>query len=618
MPGLGGALWVSLVTSTITTGLVALFGVPLAYILARHEGRWRTLVGIAVQLPLALPPLMSGILLIYLVGPYTTLGRFFDGRLTDSMAGIVLAQTFVSAPFLIIAARSAFASQDPALDDVAATLGHRHLDRFFRVSLPDAGSAVLAGLLLTWLRAFGEYGATVLISYHPYTLPVFTEVQFSGSGLPPTEAPTALALLAAIAVVGLSRLRRPARWRRSPAPPPPASPARTEPTSVAFDLDARVGTFRLRCAYHARSHRLAILGPSGSGKSVTLRSLAGLLGPEAGTVSFGADAVSSVAPEDRRVGYVPQGFGLFPHRALWRQVLFAVDADDGLAAWWLDALQLNGLEDRLPDELSGGQRQRVSLARALSRRPRLLLLDEPFSGLDAPVREELRRELRRLQRERGLSTVLVTHDPEEAALLADEIVVIDGGRVLQAGAVQTVYRHPCSPQVARLVGVQNVNEGVALSSAELKVGDAVIRTAQHGIGDGVPVLWCIRPELVNLSDRGQYPAAVLDSVDLGSVTAALVRLVGAQNCVSALPPRWTRRPAPSAASTSTPTPSQCGRHPARPGLNQKAWPPDKPGKPGEAKCNPCERQTIGPEANGGQQHHECERGARAGAKQKKQ
>ena len=120
----------------------------------------------------------------------------------------------------------------------------------------------------------------------------------------------------------------------------------------------------------------------------------------------------------------------------------------------------------------------------------------------------------------------MTHDPEEAALLADEIVVIDGGRVLQAGAVQTVYRHPCSPQVARLVGVQNVNEGVALSPAELKVGDAVIRTAQHGIGDGVPVLWCIRPELVNLSDGGQYPAAVLDSVDLGGVTAALVRLAG--------------------------------------------------------------------------------------------
>jgi molybdate transport system permease protein len=156
----------------------------------------------------------------------------------------------------------------------------------------------------------------------------------------------------------------------------------------------------------------------------------------------------------------------------------------------------------------------------------LLLLDEPFSGLDAPVREELRRELRRLQRERGLSTVLVTHDPEEAALLADEIVVIDAGHVLQAGPVQAVYRRPACPQVARLVGVQNVNEGVAVSPVELKVGAAVIRTAHHGVPDGAPVLWCIRPELVNLSARGQYPANVLDSADLGGVTAALIRLAG--------------------------------------------------------------------------------------------
>jgi molybdate transport system permease protein len=295
---------------------------------------------------------------------------------------------------------------------------------------------------------------------------------------------------------------------------------------VSFDLDATVGTFRLQCAHQTQSHRLAILGPSGSGKSVTLRSLAGLLGPDAGTVTYGSEAVSSLAPEDRGVGYVPQGFGLFPHRTLWQQVLFASDADAGLAAWWLDTLQLNGLEERLPHELSGGQRQRVSLARALSRGPRVLLLDEPFSGLDAPVREELRRELRRLQRERGLSTVIVTHDPEEAALLADEVVVIDNGHVLQAGPVRAVYRRPSSPLVARLVGVQNVHEGVAVSPVELRVGTAVIRTARHGAPDGAPVLWCIRPELVNLSARGQYPASVLDSADLGGVTAAVVRLAG--------------------------------------------------------------------------------------------
>jgi molybdate transport system permease protein len=523
VPGLANALWVSVISATITTILVAVFGVPLAHSLARVKGRLGTVVGIAIQLPLALPPLMSGILLIYLVGPYTPIGRLFDGRLTGSIAGIVLAQTFVSAPFLIIAARSAFSSLDPALDDVAATLGYHPLARFLRVSVPAAASAILAGLLLTWLRAFGEYGATVLISYHPYTLPVFTEVQFSGSGLSPTQAPTALALVTAVAVVALSRVRRPQRLRRPTAVPEPLPPAPSTPTNVAFRFDTSTGTFRLHYGHRAHSHRLAVLGPSGSGKSMTLRALAGLLGPQAGTVSFGADAMALVPTEDRRIGYVPQGFGLFPKRTVWQQLLFAPDADEHLAAWWLATLHLTGLEDRLPEQLSGGQRQRVSLARALSRNPQLVLLDEPFSGLDAPVRDELRRELRRLQREAGLSTVLVTHDPEEAALLADEVVVIAGGQLLQAGAIRDVYTRPASPAVARLVGVANLNVGAALSPTQVSAGNAVIDTGRHGLLEGTRLLWCIRPENVCVSSAGRYLVRVVDCADLGAVTAAVVR-----------------------------------------------------------------------------------------------
>jgi molybdate transport system permease protein len=527
VPGLWNALWVSLVTATITTILVALFGVPLAHVLSRAKGRLGTLVGIAVQLPLALPPLMSGILLIYLVGPYTTIGRLFDGRLTESMVGIVLAQTFVSAPFLIIAARSAFSGLDPALDDVAATLGYHPLARFLRVSVPATASAIVAGLLLTWLRAFGEYGATVLISYHPYTLPVFTGVQFSGTGLAPTQAPTALAILAAILAVAVSRIRRPQRLRPRTALPDPAPPAQNEPTSVGFHLDATVGTFRLRCAHRAHSHRLAVLGPSGSGKSMTLRALAGLLGPDAGTVAYGSDPVTEVPTEARKIGFVPQGSGLFPKRTVWQQLLFAPDADARLAAWWLAKLQLSGLEDRLPDQLSGGQRRRVSLARALTRNPRLVLLDEPFSALDAPVRDELRRELRRLQHEAGLSTVLVTHDPEEAALLADEVIVIAEGRLLQAGSIRDVYARPSSPQVARLIGMQNLNHAVAVSPTDLLTGGVVISTASHGMPQGSDVLWCIRPEHVAISRTGRYPVEVIDSADLGGTTTAIVGLGGA-------------------------------------------------------------------------------------------
>jgi molybdate transport system permease protein len=131
-------------------------------------------VGIIVQIPLALPPIMSGVVLIYIVGPYTFLGELFNRRLTDSMAGIVIATTFCSAPFLIVSARAAFVSVDQGLLDVAATLGHSDLSRFIKVAVPLAGPGIRAGMLLSWLRAFGEYGAVVMLAYNPASLPIYT------------------------------------------------------------------------------------------------------------------------------------------------------------------------------------------------------------------------------------------------------------------------------------------------------------------------------------------------------------------------------------------------------------------------------------------------------------
>ena len=552
--GLWRAVQTSVQSSTISTAIIALLGIPLAYLLARSRGRWGAVIGLAVQLPLALPPLMSGILLIYLVGPYTTIGKFFHQRLTGSVAGIVLAQAFVSSPFLVIAARSAFAAVNPALEEVAATLGHRPLDRFLRVSLPAAGPGIAAGMLLAWLRSFGEYGATVLLTYHPYSLPVFTEVQFGGTGLPATQAPTAIAFVIAALAVALGHLHR-RRRRRAPdrCLPAPRPPLASAPTAVSFDLDVRVGHFHLDVEHRASSHRLAILGASGSGKSMTLRALAGLLGPDAGTVSFSDEPVQAVPTERRQVGFVPQSYGLFPHRDVWRQVRFGVDADDGLAVWWLQTLHLDGLSDRLPEQLSGGQCQRVSLAQALSRSPRVVLLDEPFSALDAPVREELRREVRRLQYDTGLSTVLVTHDPEEAALLADEILVIADGRLLQAGERAEVFSHPASPEVARLLGLHNLNRGRAVAGAAVSTGAVTIATTAHGVVPGTEVVWGVAPRRLSLrplaggapgggpatgSPGGgqehpatgcpggdhEYPATIVDVADLGTVTAITVAI----------------------------------------------------------------------------------------------
>jgi ABC-type molybdate transport system permease subunit len=168
-------------------------------------------IGFLVQLPLALPPLASGVLLLFLVGRHGLLGRLTGSSLTDSFAGTVLAETFVAAPFLIIAARSAFAAIDPVLG-VAATLGHGRSATFLRISLPLAWPAMRAGLLLAWLRAFGEIGATVMVAYHPYSLPVYTYVAFGSQGLAAMLPVLLPALAAALIVMGLSS----ASTRRAP------------------------------------------------------------------------------------------------------------------------------------------------------------------------------------------------------------------------------------------------------------------------------------------------------------------------------------------------------------------------------------------------------------------
>ncbi|MGP8163664.1 MAG: ATP-binding cassette domain-containing protein [Acidimicrobiales bacterium] len=523
-PGLFPALYTSAVTATISTALIAFLGIPLAYLLARSRSRWASFIGLVVSLPLALPPLMAGILLIYIVGPYTTIGSLFNGNLTDSMAGIVLAQSFVASPFLVLVARAAFSGIDPAFFDLAAGLGRRELARFWKVGLPGAAEGIRAGLLLAWLRALGEYGATVILAYHPYTLPIYTSVQFSSSGLHTTEAPTALALGVAVVVVTLTRLRHRARRRVVRQLPSPAAPPMVAGESVSFDLDLRLGSFHLQLDHAGTSTQLAILGPSGSGKSATMRCLAGLYGASPGSVRYGEREVTGVPIEERRIGYLPQGVALFPHLTVWGQLLFGAGAEPRLAAYWLGRLGLTGLENRLPNELSGGQRQRVGLAQALSRSPQLLLLDEPFSALDAPVRADLQRELRQLQRETGISTVLVTHDPEEAALLATEVMVIANGGLLQAGSRREVFGAPSSPEVARLLGIANLLPGRVRPGGGIVCGDVAFEAPTDGLAPGAPLWWSIRPEQIRARSDGKLEAVVVDVIDLGATSEVVLQI----------------------------------------------------------------------------------------------
>jgi sulfate/thiosulfate transport system ATP-binding protein len=210
----------------------------------------------------------------------------------------------------------------------------------------------------------------------------------------------------------------------------------------------------------------ALLGPSGGGKSTLLRVLAGLETPDAGEVRIGGADVTRVPPRDRGIGFVFQHYAPFKHMTVAENIAFGLTVRrrpkaeiKARVAELIDLVHLDGLGQRYPGQLSGGQRQRMVLARALAVEPRVLLLDEPFGALDAAIRAELRDWLRRLHEQIHVTTIVVTHDQEEALELADQIVVINQGRVEQAGTPTDLYDHPASPFVMTFIGASTLLHG---------------------------------------------------------------------------------------------------------------------------------------------------------------
>lgn len=261
-----------------------------------------------------------------------------------------------------------------------------------------------------------------------------------------------------------------------------------------------------------------IVGPSGCGKSTLLRAVAGLRAPVAGRITLGAavlsDVASFVAPEHRHVGWVPQDPSLFPHLTVAQNIAFGRgghgararnrthEAGDAIVEL-LDLTGLAALADRYPDQLSGGQAQRVALARALAAKPRLLLLDEPFAALDPQLRVELREDLRSMLRRLGVTGLLVTHDQAEALDVADTIVVMRDGRVLQQDIPVAVYRSPVSAWLADFFGEAVFLDAVAGGRvASTTLGDVAVSDAVSG-----PVSVMLRPEQLELGPEG-VPALV--------------------------------------------------------------------------------------------------------------
>lgn len=285
-----------------------------------------------------------------------------------------------------------------------------------------------------------------------------------------------------------------------------------------------------------KGEMVALLGGSGCGKTTTLRMIAGFIEPYSGTVEIDGKVMNKIPAYKRNVGIFFQNYALFPHMTVFDNVAFSLKlkkmakeeikkkVDDILSL-----VKLVGLGDRYPRELSGGQQQRVALARALVMEPNVLLLDEPLSNLDAKLRVEMQVEIKKIQRHLGLTTIIVTHDQEEAVSLADRIIIMNAGHIIQMGSPKYVFNHPATPFVADFMGFANFVEGSVESVdngrkiIKTSTGTSVVSTdtESDNVQIGDKVQFTVRPENVVVLDReepGCLKGKVLNVTYKGNMT----------------------------------------------------------------------------------------------------
>ena len=276
---------------------------------------------------------------------------------------------------------------------------------------------------------------------------------------------------------------------------------------------------------------VCFLGPSGCGKTTLLRMIAGLEEPTSGSITMDGRDMTRVPVHQRDIGMVFQSFALFPHLTVAENITYSMrirghsrsDREDR-AAELLDMMHLPGMADRRISQLSGGQRQRVAIARALALNPQVFLLDEPMSALDANLREAMQIELRKLQQDLGITTVVVTHDQTEAMTMADTIVVMGKARVLQSGTPMEIYKSPVDRVVADFIGTSNLLPArmTGAGTAEIGAAQLSVGTNAHGFDTGDEVVLMTRPEAVFVRPDS---ASVPDNAVAGRVT--FIRDIGA-------------------------------------------------------------------------------------------
>ncbi|WP_405443090.1 ABC transporter permease [Streptomyces niveus] len=576
-PGVVEALELSLLVSFWALALSLVLGVPLAWLLARVDFPGKAFVRSLVLLPMVLPPTVGGVALLLAFGRRGLLGPWLEDTFGITLpfhtSGAVVAATFVAMPFLVISLEGALGGLRPRYEETAASLGASPVRVFATVTLPMVAPGLFAGAALTWARALGEFGATITFAGNlpgtTQTLPLQVYLLLQNS----PEAATSVSLLLLVIAMGVLIVLR-GRWTGTPRDIEDATNRRrkqatspdddTEADEPAVDLgkESAGTTVDERWALHADvtgftrlvldaepGTTIAVVGPNGAGKTTLLRALLGLTPRAHAELRLGALDVTALPPHRRGVAWVPQDGALFPHLSALSNTAYGLRAQGvgraearRSAQLWLDRLGVGHLAHRRPAQVSGGQAQRVALARALATDPRLLLLDEPLAALDQTTRARVRHTLRSHLEGFGGVCLMVTHDPVEAVSLADRVLVLDEGRVVQDAPPADVTRRPRSPWVARMLG-RNAWPGTATADG-LALTDGGLLVVADPPPPGTRALAIIAPEAVSVhrdrpsgSPRNVWPGTVREITSSGSRLRVLITSEQAPDLVAEITPQ---------------------------------------------------------------------------------
>jgi len=554
------AILLTLRVAPVAVVFNTLFGIAAAWVIARFRFPGRTVLTSLIDLPFAVSPVVAGLIFVLIFGLQGYLGQWLrdhDLKVIFATPGLILATSFVTFPFVareLIPLMEAIGSEE---ETAAVSLGARAWYLFRRITLPNIKWGLLYGIILCNARAMGEFGAVYVVSGHitgqTDTMPLrvdklFQEYNNAGSF-------AVASLLSFLALVTLTiktalewQTRRDLRNRLSQGEEQPTTPTSSGGRLIVVHpeddrRDRSVPQQAMRIGIEVRNVTkrfgdfvalsnvsldvpdgalLALLGPSGSGKTTLLRIISGLDVPDEGTIHYQEQDTTHRSPRDRNVGFVFQHYALFRHMTVFENVAFGLRVRKWPKAKvnqrvheLLSLVQLESLGKQMPSQLSGGQRQRIALARALAADPKVLLLDEPFGALDAKVRQELRQWLRKLHDEIHVTSVFVTHDQEEAFEVADRVVVMNRGRIEQAGTPQEVFEHPANAFVMDFLGNVNVFHG-RVEGGRAQLGSFEVAYSGAPSEEGQAVKAYVRPhelEIDRLPRGANSVAAVVQRIN---------------------------------------------------------------------------------------------------------